>query len=806
MASSITHCVIKVKGIVQGVGVRPCVYHLAHKYNLKGWVNNTSEGVTIDIEGVASDIKNFIHELKTKPPALAAIASVDVEDKLESVNYTGFEIKESKMEPGKFVPVSPDISICGDCLEELFDKSDRRHLYPFINCTNCGPRFTITEDIPYDRKNTTMALFKMCSKCQSEYDNPTDRRFHAQPNACAQCGPSIELWDYRGKVICSDPIAETVKLLKTGKIMAIKGLGGFHLACDAQHPKTITQLRKRKLRTSKPFAVMSFDIKTIKRYCYVSSKEEALLSGPRRPIVLLRKKKRSVVSDWVAPKNNYVGVMLPYTPLHYLLLREFNQDKKSLALVMTSANISEEPICMSNQEAMKRLSTLADFFLLHNRNIHIRCDDAVATVIEDRDVLIRRARGFAPHPVYLDIDSAGILACGAELKNTFCLSKGNAYFMSQHIGDLENLEAYNFYTRTIEHYQRFFRIKPSIIAHDLHPDYLSTKWAREQAEKTGIKLVGIQHYHAHMAACMAEHKLSEKVIGVTFDGTGYGTDGKIWGGEFLVGDYADYQRLGHLRYAPLPGGDTAIKNPYRVTLAYLFSLYGRKCLDMNIPFIVRLLERSELSLDTKVPKDVVQPTIVGSIPLKRNCQTIKRLNHKAADIILRQMEKGVNAPLTSSCGRLFDAVSSLLGVRDSVSYEAQAAIELEMIADEKMKKFYQWGSKEEEGQIIIDTLDIFKAIIHDLNNKVSAPVISAKFHNTVAQFIGETCRRIKEKTGLNKVVLSGGVFQNRRLLLKTLAILRKIGFEVFYHQKIPTNDGGISLGQSVIAASKAKAG
>ncbi len=765
MASSIIHYVIKVTGIVQGVGFRPFVYRLAHKYNLRGWVNNTSKGVTIDVEAGSKDLKKFTNELKRCPPPLAVIESIDIQDKLEPQGHKGFEIKESMVEPGGFVPVSPDISICEDCLKELFDKSDRRHHYPFINCTNCGPRFTITQDIPYDRKNTTMATFRMCSACRAEYDNPVDRRFHAQPNACAECGPAIELWDCKGKIACRDAVVEVVKLLKDGKIIAIKGLGGFHLACDSYNDRAITELRRRKLRTAKPFAVMSLDIKTVKRYCQVSSKEEDLLTGPRRPVVLLRRRKGSLVSGWVAPKNNYLGVMLPYTPLHYLILKEFVRDKKSLALVMTSANMSEEPICMSNHEAMRRLSTLADAFLLHNRDIHIRCDDSVAAVIEDNPALIRRARGFAPHPVYLKIDSPGILACGAELKNTFCLSQGNAYFMSQHIGDLENLEAYNFYTQTIEHYQRFFRIKPTMIAHDLHPDYLSTKWAHEEAEKTGIKLVGIQHYHAHMAACMAEHKLSEKVIGVTFDGTGYGADGAIWGGEFLTGDYADYQRLGHLKYVPLPGGDAAVKNPYRMALAYLFSLYGSKCLEMDIPFI-------------------------------------KRLDRKTTEVILRQIETGVNTPLTSSCGRLFDAVSSLLDLRDSISYEAQAAIELEMMAEPSHKKRYECVLREEDAQIIVDTRDIIRAVLDDLKNHVSIPVIAGKFHNSVAWFIGEVSKGIRDKTGLNKVVLSGGVFQNRLLLVKTLDILRKIKFEVFYHRVIPTNDGGIALGQSVIAACK----
>jgi hydrogenase maturation protein HypF len=775
--------IIKIKGIVQGVGFRPFVYHLAHKHGLKGWVLNSSEGVIIEVEGDRTNLRKFTNELKEKPPALAVIESIEVQAGGTPRGYRNFEIRASVEEPGKFVPVSPDISICPDCLTELFEPADRRYLYPFINCTNCGPRFTITQDIPYDRKNTTMVSFRMCPECQSEYDDPSNRRFHAQPNACSRCGPALELWNHSGKISCTDPITETKRLLASGKIIAIKGLGGFHLACDARNDQAVAELRRRKPRSDKPFAIMSYDIETIEGYCYVSPKEKEWLASPRRPILLLRKKPGSLISDLVAPHNNYLGVMLPYTPLHYLLLSK-GQRTGFLALVMTSGNISEEPICITNDEARDRLKNLADYFLLHNRDIHIRCDDSVAFVVAcgeprpngregDREILIRRSRGFAPHPIYLKIDSPGVLACGAELKNTFCLSKGNAYFISQHIGDLENLEAYNFYTETIKHYERFFRIEPRIIAHDLHPDYLSTKYALERTHQSAIsnpqsaiQLIAVQHYHAHMVSCMAEHNLSEKVIGVTFDGTGYGTDGQVWGGEFLVGDYSDYQRMGHLVYVPLPGGDTAIKNPYRMTLSFLFSLYGRKCLEMDIPFI-------------------------------------QRLNRKEADIILRQLETGVNTLQTSSCGRLFDAVSSLLSVRERVTYEAQAAIELEMMAEEGIKKFYPWGSKEEDDQIIIDTKQIISAIIEDIKRGIKVPVISAGFHNTVAQFIGETCKVIKEKTGLDKVVLSGGVFQNRLLLLKTTDLLRETGFTVYSHQRVPTNDGGISLGQSVIAAVQA---
>jgi len=782
---------IKVKGIVQGVGFRPFVYNLAQRYELKGWVLNSSEGVTIEVEGEEASLRKFIIDIKASPPPLAAVEQIEVQDNLAPKGHTNFEIRESLDQPGKFVPVSPDISICEDCLHELFDPRDRRYLYPFINCTNCGPRFTITRDIPYDRANTTMASFQMCAQCQSEYDNPEDRRFHAQPNACPNCGPTLELWDHHGKISGVDPISKTIELLKAGKIVAIRGLGGFHLACDAQNDQAILELRRRKLRTYKPFAIMSYDPEAIESYCYVSPKEREFLLSPRRPILLLRKRPNSPISFWVAPNNNYLGVMLPYTPLHYLLFKyqnikcrmpaegevsplrggqnvELNTTNSQpltpnfLALVMTSGNISEEPISMTNQEAIDKLKGLADFFLLHDREIHIRCDDSVATIMRGFEVLVRRSRGFAPHPIYLDISSPGILACGAELKNTFCLSKDNSYFLSQHIGDLQNLEAYNFFQGTISHYQKFFRINPSIVAYDLHPDYLSTRYALDNSK---FRLIGVQHHHAHMASCMAENSLNEKVIGVIFDGTGYGIDDKIWGGEFLVGDYSGFDRVGHLTYIPMPGGDAATQNPYRMALGFLFSIFGRQCMDFDLDFT-------------------------------------GRLDRQEADIIIRQIERKVNSPLTSSCGRLFDAVSSLIGLRESITYEGQAAIELEMIAQEGVNESYGWGLSDEGGQLIVDTRQVIQEIIEDLKEGVSRSSISAKFHNTVSNFILDICKVIRKREGLDKVVLSGGVFQNRFLLARTLDILSAEGFEPFFHQRVPTNDGGISLGQAAVAASK----
>jgi hydrogenase maturation protein HypF len=764
-SGQIKRAMIKVRGIVQGVGFRPFVYNLAQRYKLKGWVLNSSEGVTIEVEGKEVSLRKLIIGIKASPPPLAAIEQIEVQDDLAPKGYINFEIRESLAQPGKFVPVSPDISICEDCLHELFDPRDRRYLYPFINCTNCGPRFTITGDIPYDRDNTTMASFQMCAQCQSEYDNPEDRRFHAQPNACPNCGPTLELRDHHGKISGVDPISKTIELLKAGKIVAIRGLGGFHLACDAQNDQAILELRKRKFRTYKPFAIMSYDPEAIESYCCVSPKEREFFLSPRRPILLLRKRPNLPISFWVAPNNNYLGVMLPYTPLHYLLFKYQNTELNTpnfLALVMTSGNISEEPISMANQEALGKLKGLADFFLLHDREIHIRCDDSVATIVKDSEVLVRRSRGFAPHPIYLDISSPGILACGAELKNTFCLAKDNSYFLSQHIGDLQNLEAYNFFQGTISHYQKFFRINPVIVAYDLHPDYLSTRYALDNSK---FRLIGVQHHHAHMASCMAENSLNEKVIGVIFDGTGYGIDGKIWGGEFLVGDYSGFERVGHLVYIPMPGGDAATQNPYRMVLGFLFSIFGRQCMDFDLDFT-------------------------------------GRLDRQEADIIIRQIEKKVNSPLTSSCGRLFDAVSSLIGLRERITYEGQAAIELEMIAQEGVNESYGWGLGDEGGQLIVDTRQVIQEIIEDLKEEVSRSLISAKFHNTVSNFTLDICKGIRKKEGLDKVVLSGGVFQNRFLLVRTLDILSAEGFEPFFHRRVPTNDGGISLGQAVIAASK----
>jgi len=761
---------ILIRGIVQGVGFRPFIYNLATAHSLHGWVLNSTEGVSIDVEGEKQALETFIDAIPKKAPPLAMIDSVAVEY-LPLIGYERFVIKalhevsaerseHSEGDKGKYIKISPDVCTCAACQKELFAVQDRRYRYPFINCTNCGPRFTIIEAIPYDREKTTMRKFKLCPLCQAEYDDPTNRRFHAQPNACAVCGPSVTIEDKTGPIECDEPIRETIKLLKEGKIVAVKGLGGFHLACDAENDDAVALLRKRKRRTFKPFAIMSRDLNKIRRYCYIEEEEKQLLESVQRPIVLLKKLSNCPISELVAPNNNYLGFMLPYTPLHYLLL-----DSPILALVMTSGNISEEPIAIDNIEARTRLADLADYFLMHNRDVRMRCDDSVTSTLNGREVIIRRSRGYAPFPIDLNFSMQEVLACGPELKNTFCLTKENHAFLSQHIGDLQNIEAFNYYQDAIEQFKRLFRVNPKIVAYDLHPEYLSTKYALAYAQEN-VKLVGVQHHHAHIVSCMAENGLigirNSKVIGVACDGTGYGVDGAIWGCEFLLSDEGDFHKCANLKYIPLPGGDVAIKEPYRIALSYLYLAFGEEFLNVETPLF-------------------------------------KRLDKKRIMMLLRMIERGINSPLTSSCGRLFDAVSSLIGLREVATYEAQAAIELEMIANAHTSEIYGYKIEKENGVDIIDVRKMFREIVFDLQRGVPREIISAKFHNTVADFIVETCERIRTQNNIDEVVLSGGVFQNRYLITKVLTQLRARKFTPYFHRRVPTNDGGVSLGQAVIA-------
>ncbi|MGB9777616.1 MAG: carbamoyltransferase HypF [Anaerolineae bacterium] len=749
---------IHITGVVQGVGFRPFVYNLATRLGLSGWVLNSSSGVEIEAVGPEAVLDEFIARLRTDAPPLARIERITVAPgnppapgDLRPV----FRILHSEARPGEFVPISPDVAICDDCLRELFDPRDRRYRYPFINCTNCGPRFTIIRDIPYDRPNTTMAPFVMCPDCQAEYDDPTNRRFHAQPNACPVCGPRLE---FRAgpdtpPLYGEEALQAARAAIQAGRIVAVKGLGGFHLACDATADAPVARLRERKGRVDKPFAIMSFDLPTVERYCDVNDAERALLTSRQRPILLLRRRPDAPISPLVAPGNRYLGVMLPYTPLHYLLLEP--AEGFPIALVMTSGNYSEEPIVTDNAEALRRLAALADAFLLHDREIHARCDDSVTRVFRGAELPIRRSRGYAPYPVHLPFPVRPVLAVGAELKNTFCLTRERYAFLSQHIGDMENYETLRFFEDMVEQLKRTFRIEPEVVAHDMHPAYLSTGYARRLADR--LPLVAVQHHHAHIAACMAENGLTgdRPVIGVAFDGTGYGADGAIWGGEFLVADYASFRRAAHLRYIPLPGGDAAIRRPYRVALAHLWA--------------------------AGVPWDEALPPVAAASPAERA-------------VLERQLARGLNAVPTSSMGRLFDAVAALAGVRQAINYEAQAAVELEMQVADGVEEAYPFGVGEE-----IDPAPVIRAVVEDVRDGVPVGVVAARFHNSVAAMVREVCLRLRAETGLNEVALSGGVFQNITLLGKTEALLREAGFTVHTHRLVPPNDAGISLGQAVVA-------
>ncbi len=746
------------KGVVQGVGFRPFVYGLAVQYGLGGWVNNSSAGVHIEVEGPAESIEKFTEDLKKKTPPRARVESLEFFD-LHPGGYKIFEIKESAEERGEYQLVSPDIATCSACAGEIFDPANRRYRYPFTNCTNCGPRFTIIKDIPYDRPKTTMAKFTMCPECFGEYTDPANRRFHAQPNACPRCGPKLELCNKAGEIMATDdPLRATRELLQAGKIVALKGLGGFLLACNAQNAEAVRQLRERKKRPAKPLAVMFPDLARVKEHCWVEEQEEELLRSPESPIVLLRWKNDSTIVPEVAPGQKYLGAMLPYTPLHHLLLKE-----SGMILVMTSGNLSEEPIAKDNEEAKERLKNIADAFLVHDRDIYVQYDDSVVAVIDGEVSIIRRARGYAPFPIKLPWTLAPILACGAELKNTFCLTRDQYAFVSQHIGDMENWETLEHFQRTIKIYQDLFRIQPAWIAYDLHPEYLSTKYARQWPGKK----IGVAHHFAHLASCLAENGVEGPAIGLTFDGLGYGPDGTLWGGEFLIGDYCNFQRYAHWEYMPMPGGAAAIKNPWRMALAYTYILLGREAL------------RGHLS---KWP-------IPGPEKLP---------------LILRQIDQQINAPLTSSLGRLFDGVAAVLGLCSTISYEGQAAVELEMVADPKIGGAYDFRVEEARGVEVIRLKPLWAGIIRDLNRGVPPAEIAGKFHNTLVEISLYLCQQIAQRKGIKRVALSGGVFQNRWLHKNLKNTLRDSGFEVFTHHAVPCNDGGISLGQAVIAHFAAK--
>jgi hydrogenase maturation protein HypF len=794
---------VEIHGAVQGVGFRPYVYRLATELALAGWVINDTRGVFIEVEGDEAALARFLERLPNDKPPRAIIHSIDSEW-LDAIGYSQFAIRHSDEAGAKTVLVLPDIATCDDCLREVFDVRDRRARYPFTNCTNCGPRFSIIEALPYDRPNTTMRHFTMCPDCQREYDDPRNRRFHAQPNACPVCGPKLKVQSSKFKVSSKlkvenlepqtsnlEPIAHTARLIAQGYIVAVKGLGGFLLMADARNAETLARLRERKPRRDKPFALMARDLAQARTLVEIDAQAEALLTSPEAPIVLLRRKPDAPVAENVAPGNPYLGVMLPYTPLHHLLLRELD-----FPVVATSGNLSDEPICTDENEALERLGHIADFFLIHNRPIARHVDDSVMTIMLGEPRFLRRARGYAPLPILLARDIPTILAVGAHLKNTIALSVRNQVFISQHIGDLETPEAMNAFERVIADFLKLYEATPVAIAHDLHPDYLSTRWAREQVSgfkfqvansqsaTLNLKLEAVQHHHAHLAACLAENHAA-RALGVTWDGTGYGTDGTIWGGEFLLGDAKDFARVAHLRPFRLPGGEVAVKEPRRVALALLWELYGDAA-----------LERDDLA------------------PIRAFTRAERRT-------LAQMLARGINAPVTTSAGRLFDGVAALIGLHQRVSFEGQAAMALEyaadvtvaegyaiavrrVLADKETRRQGDTGSESPNHLVtlspchLLDWQLLLESVLADLARGVERGIIAARFHNALVQAIVAVAREIGEEN----VALSGGCFQNRWLTERAATRLAHAGFRVLLHRYVPPNDGCISLGQVVVAAAK----
>ncbi len=746
---------IRVTGVVQGVGFRPFVHAMAARYDVAGFVANDSAGVLIEAEGRPDAIAGFQQTLQEKLPPLARIESFESLE-IPSVGETAFVIHASHVVAGGDTPVPPDISICPECLTELFDPTNRRYRYPFINCTNCGPRFTIIRELPYDRSATTMASFPMCTACALEYHDPQNRRFHAQPIACPDCGPRV--WLDPGNLRGEAALEETKRLLRSGAIVAIKGVGGFHLACDATNDEAVLELRRRKGRVGKPLALMASNLEIVLRYAEATGEEARILCGRERPIVLLNRRADATyqLAESIAPGQTQLGFVLPYSPLHALLL-------EGTPLVMTSGNRSDEPIARTNEEARERLAGLADAFLLHDREIHVVCDDSVVRAFHGSEMPIRRSRGYAPLPVALPVFGPAVFAAGGELKATFCLARGRRAYLSQHVGDVENLETQSAYERALEQMQRLFRIAPEVVACDLHPGYRSSLWSARFAEEHGLPLVKVQHHHAHAAALMAEHGMAEdaQMLAVVFDGTGFGPDGAIWGGEFLRADYRSFDRLGHLNYVPLPGGDSAVKKSYRMALAHLAAA--------GLPW-------------------------EHDLPCVRFCPESERR------LLERQLHLGLNSPPTSSCGRLFDAAASLIGVRHEVTYEAQGAIELETLATQAREEgAYSFAIGEKDG-FIIDPAPVWRDMVQDLRSSLPADMMAAKFHRGVARLIAKCCVLARLRTGLNIVGLTGGVFQNVLLLGMTSKALQNEGFEVLTHRIVPPNDGGLALGQAMVAS------
>ncbi|TMR00761.1 carbamoyltransferase HypF [Actinomadura soli] len=755
--ATLTRLRVRIEGIVQGVGFRPFVSELAGEHGVAGFVGNDSEGVFAEIEGDRANLDVFLADLERRAPALAVVERVRAEP-TAPMDERGFRIVPSSAAVTRSALVSPDTATCLDCLAEIAAPAGRRSGYPFTNCTACGPRFTIVTDVPYDRRNTTMAAFGMCEACAREYTDAADRRFHAQPVCCRQCGPSLRFFGPDGVPADGQPLKAAAEWLRQGRILAVKGLGGYHLAVIADDEAAVRRLRDRKHREDKPFALMVPDLQSARKLVRLESTGERVLAGMRRPILLAPRLPEACVADAVAPRNQELGVMLPYTPLHHLLAGHLGRP-----FVLTSGNVSDEPIAYRDDDAVERLSEIADGFLTHDRPIHVRTDDSVVRVFRGRELLVRRSRGYVPAPLTTARPfPRPVLACGAELKNTFCVAKGNRAFVSHHIGDLENYETLRSFTEGIAHFRRLFDVDPGLVAHDLHPEYLSTKFALELED---VDVVGVQHHHAHIASCLADNGESGPVIGVAFDGLGFGDDATFWGGELLVADLVGFERAGHLEAVPMPGGAMAVREPWRMAVAHLLAAYGDALPDLDLA----------------------------------------RRHRERWDAVLAMARRGVNAPLTSSVGRLFDAVSAILGVRDVARYEGQAAIELEQRVAGQERGGYQVTVRDQR-PLVIQGRDLIRCVVDDLLADVAVGRIAARFHNGLAQAAVRAVCVLRERTGLDTVALSGGVFQNLVLLNRVVAGLEEDGFRVLVHSRVPSNDGGISLGQAVVAAARDRAG
>lgn len=759
------------------MGFRPFVFRLASELGLTGWVGNNAAGVIIEAQSTGERLAHFLRRLTTDAPPLALVDAMEHHPLPDRDDETTFEIRESSAAGERTARIPPDSALCPDCLAELFDPADRRYRYPLITCTNCGPRYSIITALPYDRPATTMAPFPLCPACSGEYHDPADRRFHAQPLACPECGPHVGLLDMAGNRLSDqdDAVRQSVRLLHKGAILAVKGIGGYHLAVDAENPAAVRRLRQRKKRDEKPFAVMVPDLAAARRLALLTPMEERLLAAPEAPIVIVRTRRESPLAEQIAPGNGWLGLLLPYTPLQHLLFAPETGSRDPhvpfRALVMTSANCSDSPVIHRDDDALRELAGIADYLLLHNRQIHIREDDSVMRVFQGQPLFYRRARGYVPRPIRLPFTTAPLLAAGAELKGAICLAQGEQAVLSQHIGDLQHDTVYDTLRHTVEHLSGLLNIVPEAVACDLHPDFHSTLFAREYADRAGLPVHPVQHHHAHLAACMAENRLQGEVIGLIFDGTGLGTDGTVWGGELLCGGYAGFERRAHIRQVRLPGGDAAVREPWRMALAWLYQSLGPAALESDTPS-------------------------AGCLP--QGERTIFRT----------MLERGLNAPLTSSCGRLFDAAAALLGLRQTVSYDGQAAIELEALAetadpaDTELLPFqlHTDGS----GMLQLDVAPFFPALLAGLAAGQERSVLAARFHRSVARAACEACLLVSRETGLERVVLSGGVFQNRLLSEMVYSELNHRGLQVYCHRLSPPNDGCIALGQAAVAGWKTR--